>query len=143
MSKMFMKEHRKKKILIADDEKLIVDVLAKVLELDGYDVHGVYNNFDSGQEIIEQIHTGTYDLLLTDITRPKPNGLELTWRIRSEGFNLPIIIMTGHGIPENIIKAMDLGANFIIHKPFNLTTFLSTIYNFLGQGNITQTKYFH
>lgn len=118
-------------------------MLVQALQQDGYDVYGIYNNFDFGQEIMEQINTGTYGLFLTDINRPKPNGLELTWRIRNEGFGLPIIIMTGDGTPENILMARDYGADFLILKPFKLMTLRSCIYKIFERRNLNQITTVH
>lgn len=131
-------EKGKGKILIADDDNCIVESLSKILNQCGYDTYGIYNNFDHGQEIMDQIHTGSYDLLLLDITRPSPNGLELTREIRNKGFELPIIIITGYGIPSNILEAMRSGADDLIRKPFEVEVFISSIGRVLGQKDRRQ-----
>jgi DNA-binding response OmpR family regulator len=137
---VIMIEDRKHKILIADDEKLIVETLIRVFEQYGYDSHGIYNNFDFGQEIMEQIHTGTYDLFLTDINRPCISGLELTKKIRSEGFDIPIIIITGYGIPTNILDAMRSGADDLLVKPFTIEILKVSIDRILRQRHTKQWR---
>jgi CheY-like chemotaxis protein len=132
-----MTQNQKKKILIADDEIHIVATLELTLNQYGYDTHGIYNSHDSGKEIMECVHTNSYDLLLIDINRPSPNGLELIRKIREDGFDIPILVITGYGTPTNVLKAFEDGANDLIHKPFTLETLNQSIQRIFEKSNLT------
>ncbi|MBR6328832.1 MAG: response regulator transcription factor [Lachnospiraceae bacterium] len=104
-----------KKILIVDDEKLIVKGLRFSLEQDGMTVDAAYD----GEEALEKIRNGNYDLVLLDIMLPKLTGYEVCQSVR-EFSNVPIIMLTAKGDVMDKILGLDYGADDYMAKPFNV-----------------------
>lgn len=102
------------KILIAEDEKDIVDLLKLYLEKEDLEIIPAYN----GEEAWNIIKTHNIDLAVLDIMMPKLNGFELTKKIRSK-YSIPIIILSAKHMDNDKILGLDLGADDYITKPFN------------------------
>jgi two-component system alkaline phosphatase synthesis response regulator PhoP len=105
-----------KKILLADDEKDIVEFLQYNLKQEGFDVIAAYD----GPETLEKIKENP-DLILLDIMMPKMDGYEVCKKIRAtKGFELtPIIFLTAKAGEVNEIKGLELGASDYIQKPIS------------------------
>ena len=103
------------KILVVDDEKLIVKGLRFSLEQDGYQVDCAYD----GEEAVEMAQKGNYDLMLLDLMLPKIGGLEVCQQVR-EFSDLPIIMLTAKGEDMDKIMGLEYGADDYITKPFNI-----------------------
>jgi CheY-like chemotaxis protein len=103
----------KKRILIADDEEIVRNLLAEALRSYDYEIDLVEN----GVEAISHIDRRSYDLIITDYMMPKMDGLELTRRIRSKYPSTPILVVTGNGPIHDLLKS---GATACIMKPFNI-----------------------
>jgi len=101
------------KILIIDDEKDIVRVLAISLRADGYDVATAY----SGEEGLKVFERESPDIVLTDIKMPGMDGIEVLSRIKEYERDSEVIIITGHGDIDNAIEALKYGASDFINKP--------------------------
>jgi putative nucleotidyltransferase with HDIG domain len=104
----------KEKILVIDDEELILDIAREILTNVGYEV----TITSDGQEGITLISEEKFALMLTDIRMPEINGLEVIQRVRDRNREIPIIIITGHGTLDVAIKALKLGAQGFLLKPF-------------------------
>ncbi|MBQ8946271.1 MAG: response regulator transcription factor [Lachnospiraceae bacterium] len=103
------------RILIVDDEKLIVKGLKFSLEQDGLEVDCAYD----GEEGLNKIREGSYDLILLDLMLPKMNGYEVCQEVR--GFsNVPIIMLTAKSEDMDKILGLEYGADDYITKPFNV-----------------------
>lgn len=103
------------KILICDDEKEILEILQIYLEKEGFEVVKAFD----GQEALETLYR--YDdikLAILDVMMPKLDGNHLVKKIR-EVFNIPIIMLSAKNQDEDKIKALDLGADDYMVKPFN------------------------
>jgi DNA-binding response OmpR family regulator len=103
------------KVLIVDDEKLIVKGIRFSLEQDGYEVECAYD----GEEALKLAREGDFDIILLDIMLPKLTGLEVCQQIR-ETSNVPIIMLTAKGDDMDKILGLDYGADDYITKPFNV-----------------------
>jgi len=103
------------KILVVDDEKLIVKGIRFSLEQDGYEVDVAYD----GEEALEKFRSGGYDIILLDIMLPKLTGYEVCQQIR-ETSGVPIIMLTAKGEDMDKILGLDYGADDYITKPFNI-----------------------
>lgn len=103
------------KILVVDDEKLIVKGIKFSLEKDGYEVEAAYDGL-SGLEMIKQ---GGYDLVLLDVMLPKMNGFEVCQAAR-EFSSVPIIMLTAKSDDSDKIAGLEYGADDYITKPFNI-----------------------
>ena len=104
-----------KKVLIVDDEKLIVKGIRFSLEQDGMEVDCAYD----GEEALTYARNNTYDMILLDIMLPKFTGFEVCQQIR-EFSNVPIIMLTAKGDDMDKILGLEYGADDYITKPFNI-----------------------
>ncbi len=104
------------KILIAEDEAMMLAALQKNLQDDGYEVIATTD----GQEAIEKFHELQPDLIITDILMPYTSGLELIAVVKSVGEkNIPVIVLSAMGQEGTVMEAFNLGADDFITKPFN------------------------
>lgn len=104
-----------KKILVVDDEKLIVKGIRFSLEQDGMEVDCVYD----GEEALEAAKRKEYDVVLLDVMLPKLTGFEVCQQIR-EFSSMPIIMLTAKGDDMDKILGLEYGADDYITKPFNI-----------------------
>ncbi|MCL2079278.1 MAG: response regulator transcription factor [Oscillospiraceae bacterium] len=103
------------KILVVDDEKLLVKGIKFNLENEGY----IVDTGQDGHEAVELARGGGYDLIILDIMMPELNGLEACMRIR-EFSTIPIIMLTARGEDTDKIMGFEHGADDYITKPFNI-----------------------
>ncbi len=104
-----------KKVLVVDDEKLIVKGVRFSLEQDGMEVDCAYD----GEEALEKIQSKEYDIILLDIMLPKMNGFEVCQQVR-EFSDVPIVMLTAKGDDMDKILGLEYGADDYITKPFNI-----------------------
>lgn len=104
-----------KKVLVVDDEKLIVKGIKFSLEQDGYEVDCAYD----GESAIEQVKQNQYDAILLDVMLPKLTGFEVLQQIR-EFSVVPVIMLTAKGDDMDKILGLEYGADDYITKPFNI-----------------------
>jgi len=104
-----------KRVLVVDDEKLIVKGIRFSLEQDGMEVDCAYD----GEEALEKAQAGEYDIILLDLMLPKIGGLEVCQQIR-EFSQIPIIMLTAKGEDMDKILGLEYGADDYITKPFNI-----------------------
>ena len=104
-----------KKILVVDDEILIVKGIKFSLIQDGIEVDCAYD----GEEALELAKTNTYDLMLLDVMLPKLNGFEVCLQVR-EFSVVPIVMLTAKGDDMDKILGLEYGADDYITKPFNI-----------------------
>ena len=103
------------KILVVDDEKLIVKGIRFSLEQDDYQVDTAFD----GEEALEKAQANQYDMILLDLMLPKMGGLEVCQRIR-EFSDVPVIMLTAKGEDMDKILGLEYGADDYITKPFNI-----------------------
>ncbi len=106
----------KGKILVVDDDPKIVFAFLEVLKKDGY----AAITASDGEEALRTASLGNIDLIFMDISLPKIDGLEVLKKFKEQGINIPTIIITGYGIMQNAIKAMQLGAFDYLTKPLDI-----------------------
>ena len=104
-----------KKVLVVDDEKLIVKGIRFSLEQDGMEVDCAYD----GEEALNMAKANEYDMILLDIMLPKMDGFEVCQAIR-EFSDMPIVMLTAKGDDMDKILGLDYGADDYITKPFNI-----------------------
>lgn len=104
-----------KKVLVVDDEKLIVKGIRFSLEQDGMLVDCAYD----GEEALEYARNNQYDIILLDVMLPKLTGYEVCQQIR-EFSGVPIIMLTAKGDDMDKILGLEYGADDYITKPFNI-----------------------
>ena len=104
-----------KKVLVVDDEKLIVKGIRFSLEQDEMKVDCAYD----GQEALDKAREGDYDLILLDVMLPRMDGFEVCRAVR-EFSNVPIVMLTAKGDDMDKIMGLEYGADDYITKPFNI-----------------------
>ena len=104
-----------KKVLVVDDEKLIVKGIRFSLEQEGMEVSCAYD----GEEALEAAKKTEYDIILLDLMLPKLSGLEVCQQIR-EFSNVPIIMLTAKSEDMDKIMGLEYGADDYVTKPFNI-----------------------
>lgn len=104
-----------KRVLVVDDEKLIVKGIRFSLEQDGMEVDCAYD----GEEALEYARNNQYDMVLLDIMLPKLTGFEVCQQIRDFS-SVPIIMLTAKGDDMDKILGLEYGADDYITKPFNI-----------------------
>lgn len=104
-----------KKVLVVDDEKLIVKGIRFSLEQDGMEVTCAYD----GEEALRLAQENKFDMILLDIMLPKMDGFEVCQTIR-EFSNMPIVMLTAKGDDMDKILGLEYGADDYITKPFNI-----------------------
>jgi DNA-binding response OmpR family regulator len=128
-------------ILIVEDEEKIARILQLELQHEGYDVKLSYDGKTALQYGLEE----AWDLILLDVMLPEISGLEVLRRIRQEGSQVPIILLTARNAVPDKVSGLDLGANDYITKPFATEELLARIRNMLRMNQLqeeTLTSYF-
>ncbi len=103
------------KVLVVDDEKLIVKGIRFSLERDGMEVDCAYD----GEEALQMIQEKEYDIILLDVMLPKLTGFEVCQQVR-EFSNVPVVMLTAKGDDMDKILGLEYGADDYITKPFNI-----------------------
>ncbi len=125
------------KILVIDDEKSIRSSLRDILEYEKYSVEEA----EDGVEALKMIKGGNYDAVLCDIKMPKMDGIEVLDKIISEGYDFPVVMISGHGNIDTAVDAIKKGAFDYISKPLDLNRLLITMRNALDRSSlVTEAK---
>ena len=103
------------RILVADDEKLLVKGIKFNLEMDGVEVDAAYD----GEQAVQRVKAGGIDLVIMDLMMPKKNGLDACLEIRSFS-KLPIIMLKAKSDDNDKIIGFEYGADDYVTKPFNI-----------------------
>lgn len=119
-----------KKVLVVDDEKLIVKGIRFSLEQDGMEVDCAYD----GEEALEAAKKKEYDVILLDVMLPKLSGFEVCQQIR-EFSSMPIIMLTAKGDDMDKILGLEYGADDYITKPFNILEVKARIKAIMRRSN--------
>ena len=107
------------KILIAEDEALILQTLELKLKKEGYEVIGCVDGLDA----LQKIDSEQPDLIITDIMMPYMSGLEVVRKVKNDlsSKNIPVIVLSTMGQESIVEEAYDLGADDYLKKPFSLS----------------------
>ena len=125
---------KKAHILITDDEKAIRNTLEEILQYENYDVSTV----ESGNRALDFISKNEIDLMFLDIKMQGMDGLETLKKIREQGFEFPVIMISGHGTIEIAVEATKMGAYDFLEKPPDLNRLLISVRNALSQQNLAK-----
>ncbi len=122
----------KNKILVIEDEKTLMHLISSKLEKDGYQVIRAFD----GEEGFKKIKSDKPDLVLLDIIMPKMNGYEVLEKIKAEGLQVPVIIISNSGQPVEIEKTKEMGAvDYLIKTQFEPAEVLQKVKNYLENGS--------
>lgn len=122
------------KILIIDDERSIRRTLKEILEFESYDVEAV----EDGIAGVKEALANSYDVIFCDIKMPQMDGMEVLTKLKNEGLETPIVMISGHGNIETAVESIRIGAYDFIEKPLDLNRILVTIKNALEKTGLVQ-----
>jgi len=111
------------KVLVVDDEPAIRRFLRTSLTAQGY----LVTEAEDGVAALEDIRRGPIDILVLDLGLPDINGLEIIERVRGQGSTVPIIVLSSRTDETGKVKALDLGADDYVTKPFGIDELLARI----------------
>ena len=111
------------RLLIAEDELDLAEVLAVFFEKNHFAVDTVHNGFDAYEYAV----SGAYDAIILDVMMPKMNGIEVLQKLRAEGVNTPIMMLTAKGEKDDRITGFNAGADDYLPKPFDPDELISRV----------------
>lgn len=111
------------RVLLCEDEKDLSNALVAILKHNKYAVEAVYD----GEEALEYLACDNFDVVLLDIMMPKVDGLTVLKTIRSQGNNIPVLMLTAKSQTDDKVVGLDLGANDYLTKPFETKELLARI----------------
>jgi excisionase family DNA binding protein len=117
------------RVLVADDESSIRELLSKTLALAEYEVETA----PDGRAALDRLRLGRYDLLIADLKMPGLDGLTLIREARRFKADLPVIIITGFSTESSAIEAVNLGVSGYLTKPFRVPQVLAAAARALGE----------
>jgi DNA-binding NtrC family response regulator len=125
---------KKAHILVTDDEKAIRNTLEEILQYENYEVSTV----ESGTRALDFVTEHSIDLMFLDIKMQGMDGLETLKKLRENGHEFPVIMISGHGTIEIAVEATKMGAYDFLEKPPDLNRLLISVRNALSQQNLTK-----
>ncbi|MEO0093318.1 MAG: response regulator [candidate division WOR-3 bacterium] len=120
------------KILIVDNDISLQEVFSDYLRSEGYDVTCV----SSGFEALQQLKSIPFDIVFLDTLMPEMNGVETFQRIKSNGFDTTVVMMTAYAYSELIDQAKNLGAQLILLKPFDFNQIIRFLKEFAASNGL-------
>ena len=114
---------KQKTVLIVEDEKNIVDILRFNLQREGYRTLEAYD----GEDGLAQAVSASPDLILLDVMLPKMNGFDVCKSLRSQGSNVPVIILTAREEESDKVLGLEIGADDYITKPFSMRELIARV----------------
>ena len=111
------------KILLAEDEVDLNNVVTRYLKKNGYSVDIVLD----GEEALDYLEYGEYDLVILDIMMPKVDGFEVIKKLRNKGNHTSVLMLTARDSADDKVKGLDLGADDYIVKPFDFNELMARI----------------
>lgn len=124
------------KILVVDDDPIVLDSCKLVLEAEGFDIASV----PSADKALETMENDDFDLLLVDVKMPEHDGMYLMQEIEKKWPQIPIVVMSGYPTPETIANGMKMGAAKFIPKPFTPDELLETVRQVIGKEDGLETE---
>ncbi len=111
------------RILIAEDEKPLARALERIFKKNNYSADAVAN----GEEALEYLESGNYDVVVLDIMMPVMDGITALKKLRETGNNVPVLLLTAKSEVDDKVLGLDSGANYYLTKPFDSKELLATI----------------
>lgn len=111
------------RILVVEDDPVLGEALEFALKLSNYAVDRMAN----GSHADQALHSGSFDLAVLDLGLPKLDGYEVLRRLRARSSSLPVLILSGRDAAEEKVRALDLGADDYLVKPFSVNELLARV----------------
>lgn len=104
------------RILVADDERFMAEMLQEILEEEGMLVETALD----GKQALQKFHSSSFDLVLLDLRMPKVNGMEVLREIKKTDADIPVVVITAYGSVDSAVEALKVGAYDFVTKPFKI-----------------------
>jgi DNA-binding NtrC family response regulator len=127
---------KKVKILVVDDDPIVLDSCRRVFEAEGIEVYLV----PSAEKALEAMENNDFAILLIDVKMPEQDGMYLMRKVKEKWPEVPIIVMSGYPTPETIAGGFQLGAAKFIAKPFTPDELFETVQQVLQEEKNHGTK---
>lgn len=111
------------RILLAEDERPLARAIIKIFEKNNYSADAVHN----GEDALTYLETGNYDVAVLDIMMPKMDGITVLRKLRANGNQIPVLILTAKSEIDDKVLGLDSGANYYLTKPFDTKELFATI----------------
>ena len=127
------------RVLIVDDDLRMLDMLEKALKMEKFDVERAYD----GEMAIQIARQKKFNLIVLDVEMPRKSGFEVIAALRSLGDSTPILVVSAHGLIEDRVRGLDLGADDYLVKGFSLSEFLSRVRALLRRQTPNRRNFFN
>lgn len=124
------------RILVAEDEKSLIRIIAKQLKASGYSVDCAFD----GEEAYDLISMTDYDAAVFDVMMPKTDGFALLKKLRKEGNNLPVLFLTARDSIEDRVEGLDIGADDYLIKPFAFEELLARLRVIIRKNSVSNSN---
>ncbi len=124
------------RLLLVEDDLQLAESLTEALEAQRY----VVDTVSDGESGWYQMQLADYDLTLLDVTLPQLDGIQLCQRLRSRGFDVPVLMLTARDTSQDKVVGLDAGADAYMVKPFDLAELLAQIRAMLRRGSAAVTN---
>ena len=111
------------KILVVDDDTIVLNSCKRVLKAEGFEVHSA----SSANKALEVMESEGFGLLLIDVKMPEHDGMWLIQQVKEKWPEIPIVVMSGYPTPETIADGVKVGAAIFIAKPFTPDELLQSV----------------
>ncbi|MFP4562310.1 MAG: response regulator [Spirochaetia bacterium] len=119
-----------KRVMVIDDEKIVLDSIKRILEPEGFDVE----TYQKSTEGLEAASERKCSILLTDIRMPEFSGMHILREMKKKAPEVPVILITGYSTVENAVQAMKIGAADYIEKPFDPDVLIAKVNEALSKS---------
>ena len=124
------------KILIAEDDRELLQLFSHVLEKNGYAVRGV----SDGQEALDAVHGDYFDLIISDIMMPRVDGYELVSQLRTEGSQIPVLMITAKDAFDDMRQGFQSGTDDYMVKPVNVNEMVLRVSALLRRARMVNER---
>jgi DNA-binding NtrC family response regulator len=118
------------KIMVVDDEGIVLESCRRVLEPEGYELLLA----KSAEEALDALTDDTFSLILLDLKMPVHDGIYLMKTLKDRGVDVPVVVMTGYSTVETMREADEMGASRFLPKPFTPDELIDTVRRVLKKG---------
>ena len=123
------------KLLIVEDELMLAEILSDTLSDRNFDVHLAYD----GVQALDMARKESFDVIVSDIMMPDLDGYSLAKKLRSEGYNVPILFLTARSATEDVVKGFEMGGNDFLKKPFAIDELIVRVKALAGRLRVHES----
>jgi DNA-binding response OmpR family regulator len=126
-------------ILCVEDDVRIADLITTALQEEQHHVVTV----EDGTEAEQYMLSGRFDLTILDLMIPEPNGFEVLRRVRASRVNVPVLVLSARGDMQDVVRALDLGADDYMTKPFHLEVLFARVRSLSRRNPLAEAPLMH